>query len=355
MLKSLSLSFLLALSLGACSSSSDDHADASANADDAAAPSGSRIYASIAGDHEVLVIDEASHEVLSHIGVGKGPAILLATPDEKKLYTANWADDTVSAIVIESEEVTSIALPGRPYVIATSPDGKYVYAGLNSNQIAVISTASDEVERFMDTPELPASVIVSPDGKTLYVATLAGSIRAVSVANGDIVHDPIKVGSVPAWITMSPDGSKVFTLNFVSDNVSVVDTASWKVVKTIPTGAGSRGIIGAVTPDGSTIYVTNHGTGDVIAIDTTSYEITQTLPVDGRPVGVIFNADASRVYVADFGHESLDKPADMTYLLTGKLTITSDGQLNVFDTRTGKLVGKKIPVGPGPTSLVVLP
>ena len=34
--------------------------------------------------------------------VGKGPAILLSTTDHRKLYTANWADDSRSVIDLKS-------------------------------------------------------------------------------------------------------------------------------------------------------------------------------------------------------------------------------------------------------------
>ncbi|HEX7479219.1 MAG TPA: hypothetical protein VF331_15545 [Polyangiales bacterium] len=129
---------------------------------------------------------------------------------------------------------------------------------------------------------------------------------------GSVTHAAIAVGAVPAWVTISPDGSKVFTLNFLSDNVSVVDTASWQLLATVPTETGSQGIIGNVTPDNAKLYVTNLGRHELIAIDT-------------------------------------------TYLLTGKLTPHGNGQLSVFDTLSGKLVGKKIALGPGPTSVVVLP
>src|SRR4051812_7550360 len=59
---------------------------------DAGPGSGGRIYASVAGTNEVLVLDDSSHEQLSSIKVGEGPAIILATPDFSKLYTANWTD-----------------------------------------------------------------------------------------------------------------------------------------------------------------------------------------------------------------------------------------------------------------------
>lgn len=335
---------LCAVFAGACSSTEEPSVE------------GARIYATVAGTHEVLVLDDDTHQLLSTIEVGEGPAIILATPDNQKLYTANWADDTVSAIDVATEQVTSIGVGSRPYVIAMAPAGDYLYAGLNSNQIAVIATATDTVERMIPTGTLPASIIVSPDGETLYVATLfPGRLKAMSASTGEVVHPTIAVGSVPAWITISRDGTKVFTLNFLSDDVSVIDTATWTTITTVSGGADSQGIIGNVTPDDTTLYVTNHGASNLIAIDTTSYAITQTIGLDGRPVGVNFNADGSRVYVTDFGPQSLTVPADSNYLLTGHLTVTGDGQISVFDTATGEPVGTKVQTGRGATSVVVLP
>ncbi len=126
------------------------------------------------------------------------------------------------------------------------------------------------------------------------------------------------------------------------------------MTETVSTGAGSQGIIGNVTPDDTHLYVTNHGTGDMVAIDTTSYAITQTIELTGRPVGVNFNADGSRVYVTDFGAQSLEVPADSTYLLTGNLTVEGNGNVSVFDTETGERIGDPILVGRGATSVVVI-
>jgi YVTN family beta-propeller protein len=248
-------------------------------------------------------------------------------------------------------------MTGRPYVIALSPSGDTLYVGVNPTGIAVIDTATNTIDRTIPTDELAASLIVSPDGETLYIATVPlatpGMLRAISTETDEVVHEAIEVGSVPAWITISPDGSKVFTLNFLSDNISVVDTETFEVLETVSTGAGSQAIIGNVTPDGSTLYVTNHGSGEPMAIDTESYEITQTVPLDGRPVGVQFNGDGTRVYTTDFGTESLMAAPDLGYLLTGTLATMGPGQVRVFDTATGDEVGSVVETGSGATSVVV--
>jgi YVTN family beta-propeller protein len=114
-------------------------------------PIRSLLYVTIAGESEVVVIDEKSGQIQDQIAVGAGPAIIIATPDQKKAYTANWGDNTVSTIDTASHQVTHIALGSRPYVIAMAPDGKRVYAGLYANRIEVIDTATDTVERTFAT------------------------------------------------------------------------------------------------------------------------------------------------------------------------------------------------------------
>lgn len=314
----------------------------------------SQLYVTVAGDSKVLVIDAQQGEVVDQIPVGAGPAIIIATPDGKKTYTANWGDNTVSAVDTRTHAVTNIEMPSRPYIIAMAPDGKFVYAGLYGNQIDVIDTATDTVERTMPTDLLPASLFVSPDGEILYVATTAttpGRIWAISTATGEMIHSPIDIGMAPGWITMSPDGTKIFALNFYSDDISVVDTADWVVTDTIDTGVGSQGIIGNVTPDNRLLYVTNLGTGDVIAIDARSLEIVQTIPVEGRPTGVHFNHDASRIYVTDYGPESLNHPPSNTFLYTGVWDGTDPGYVSVIDADNGETL-LRLEVGPGPTSVV---
>ena len=351
---------LAGLYLGACAASKHAATDAgtrdNSKADDAMG-SGARIYATVSGTSEVVVIDQNTFEQVGSIPVAAGPAIILQTPDGKKLYTANWQGNSVSAIDTATEDVVDIPTGGRPYVITMPPTGDFVYVGVNPTGIAVIDTKTDSIARTIPTSDLAASLIASPDGKVLYIATFSltstGQLRAISTADGAIIHDPIAVGSAPAWITITPDGSHVYTLNFLSDDISVVDTDSFEVTATIATGTGSQAIIANVTPDGKTLWVTNHESAEAIAIDTKTNEIVKTIPINGRPVGVQFNADASQVYITDFGPASLQAAADINYLLTGQFSSTDPGQISVFNTKTGKQIGDSLVLGPGPTSVVV--
>ncbi len=66
--------------------------------------------------------------------------------------------------------------------------------------------------------------------------------------------------------------------------VWVIDTASNTVVATIPVGVGSSGV--AITPDGTRAYVTNQISNTVSVIDTTTNTVVVTVPVGVDPLGV---------------------------------------------------------------------
>ena len=227
--------------------------------------------------------------------------------------------------------MTTIPLGSRPWVEAMSPKGDVVYAGLNANTIAVISTASDTVVRMIDTKNLLAeSIIVSPDGNTLYVALAdqssiagllaPGKIAALSSTDGTVVHPDLTVGEAPAWITISPDGSKVFSLNFLSNSISVIDTAAWTVSTTVTNASINEPIIGGVAPNG-TLAVTDFGNPPNVALlDTTTHQVTHTLKTSGRPVGIDFSPDGTRGYATVFGADSLSIAPDPLALQSGNLS-----------------------------------
>ncbi len=357
------------LAMLGCSSSGSTGGANTAPEAGATSPPG-KIYVSIYGDDEITVIDQATHDIVSHIPVGKGPAILLATPDNKKLYTANWSDNTLSSVDVATSAVKSIALDDRPWAIAMSPVGNKLYVGVGSDHLVAIDTTSDAIATSFDTtPNFPESVIVSNDGSKVYVdpgstsdlsSLGSGTLEALSAADGSVVHAPITVGATPAWASISPDGTRVYTLNFLAGTISVVDTASWSVLTTVSTGSNSQPIIGASTASGL-LAVTDFGTGNLKTIDFATNKVLHTVPLDGRPVGVGgFNADGTLGYVCDFGHASLavqETLALSLQFLSGNLSaFVGDGPGNVtaFNPATGEKIGAPIAVGKGPTSVVVI-
>src|SRR3989454_6982135 len=78
--------------------------------------------------------------------------------------------------------------------------------------------------------------------------------------------------------------TRVFVTNEKSDDVTVIDATTRKVVTTIPVGKRPRGV--AVSPDGRRVYVTNSNSDSLSVIDTKSLAVLRTVPAGPRSPGV---------------------------------------------------------------------
>jgi YVTN family beta-propeller protein len=99
-------------------------------------------------------------------------------------------------------------------------------------------------------------------------------------------------------VATTPDGTRAYVTNQNSGNVSVIDTASNKVVATIPVGHLPDGV--AITSDRThpfehddsrhqpLAYVTNDHDNTVSVIDTASNTVVATIPAGSLPEGMAF-------------------------------------------------------------------
>jgi YVTN family beta-propeller protein len=157
---------------------------------------------------------------------------------------------------------TEPAHPGEalPSGMAFSEDGSKVYVALNgSNALAVINTTTDAIEKEIPVGNAPRQVIV--DGETAYVSnegghpaqpgestnytdgtavpadpvTGAADSGTVSVVNlgSEEAEGEITVGLQPT--ALYRDGDALFVANSNDDSLSVINTATNKVVQTVST------------------------------------------------------------------------------------------------------------------------
>src|SRR2546426_9421516 len=88
-----------------------------------------------------------------------------------------------------------------------------------------------------------------------------------------------------------------------SGTVSVIDTASDRVVATIKTGGKPRGI--AASPDGRQLYVSDQPNGSLVVVDLAAREISEQIPGGKTPEGVTISRDGPLIAVAVGGKHRL--------------------------------------------------
>src|SRR5262249_45252551 len=131
----------------------------------------------------------------------------------------------------------------------------------------------------------------------------------------------------PQGIAITPDGTKVYTVNGFDNTVSVIDANTNSVLTDIPVGKEPQEI--ALTSDGKWAYVTSFATNSVTVLDLTTNTTIATIAVGQTPAGIAVSPDDARVYVANYNFNNL----------------VGENTISVINTLTNEMVVPPLPVG----------
>src|SRR5215213_1971722 len=193
--------------------------------------------------------DPATNRVDWLMGTGQNAThMIVVTPDQKKMYTANIGSDSVTAFEFQSvppapSKLTHIAVGKQPEAIDVSPDGKEVWVGLNAEgAIDVIDTTAGKVSEKIKLGERPYRVRFSPDGTQVF-ATMPNT-KEIIVINSATKKEVkrIKLESVPLGIVFSKDGKTAFVSAVQNDFVLKIDLEKNETVGKVVTGEAPDGV-----------------------------------------------------------------------------------------------------------------
>jgi YVTN family beta-propeller protein len=228
---------------------------------------GRRILVGIRAPHGALdVIDTVSLILAKTIPVDSVHNVYV-TPDGRYAVSGSLEGQSATVTDLQTDQIAwklNFDHPVRPMAFEVNPDGstRRIFVQLsNFNGFAVVDFAKrSEVARIalpnepggfgiaegrMNTPA--HGIGVAPDGKSLWVnSTLANAVFEYSLPELELVghtslplvhplgHAP--TGSVPEWITFTPDSRYVYISNSGGRSASAIDTKSLKLVAVIPVG-----------------------------------------------------------------------------------------------------------------------
>jgi YVTN family beta-propeller protein len=168
------------------------------------------------------------------------------TPNERYLYIVNnqyygitpydsvYLYDLINEQMITNITDSSFDIPST----ATISYGRVYITNSNSTTISVIDMATNKVSRTIDGLLNPYRIVVSADGNTGFVCnygdgTAVGTISVIDLQTYTIKKN-ISVGIGPCNCALSPDCKKLCVTNYNSKFISIIDTSSLNVVKTVP-------------------------------------------------------------------------------------------------------------------------
>jgi YVTN family beta-propeller protein len=208
-----------------------------------------RLFVANEDSATTTVLDLKSGAIVARVPVGKEPEGVRVAPGGQFVLVTNESDNSISIVDAKTLKIVkSVTVGKRPRDIAFMPDGKtaYVSGEFDSSLYRIHVPEGDPVEKVMQfgKDERPMSVRLDPKHKRVYVSTgRGGKIAVVDVSGTEpkLVQE-VAVGMRPWGIALSADGSRLYTANGPSNDVSVVDTATLKVIAKIAVGKSPWGV-----------------------------------------------------------------------------------------------------------------
>src|ERR1700676_390281 len=143
------------------------------------------------------------------------------------------------------------------------------------------------------------SVVVSiAQAKTNYAYAVNNGDSTVSVINTstNTVVKSIPVGGRPWGVAVNQAGTFAYVANKSSGTVSVISTSTNAAVATITVQPNPLNV--AFTPNGKFAYVTN--SDSVSVINTGTKKVAATIPGLGQPIGIAVTPNGAFVYVGNY-------------------------------------------------------
>jgi YVTN family beta-propeller protein len=179
----------------------------------------------------------------------QGSHMLAVAPDAKVAWTTDLRSRTVTRIPFGREAI-SVTVGEEPEGISLSPDGKTLWVSARgSNQAFALDPTSMTVRSTVPTGRFPLRIAVRPQGDVAVTSNLAdGSLSVIDTATARVIRT-IPVSS-PAeaearqqvTILWSKDGSRIYVAETASDTVAEVDYASGTVLRRLKVGDGGDGM-----------------------------------------------------------------------------------------------------------------
>jgi plastocyanin len=245
------------------------------------------------------VFDRVTGQFIRQIEVGPDPSHVMTRTDTGQLHVALNGGGAVMELSPDASKIERripVQLPGEkvahPHAHWMTGDGKtMVTPNVNLYNSTIVDIPTGAI-RHEQTGELPIATGITPDGSKAYEADFSGAtVSCISLKENECLgddgtkqhnkkidlwanYDPIKGpsgdwGGLDIQIPVAPDNSAVLVANTLTNNITVIDPKTDKIVKWLPCDSGCHGInYGAKKGGGYYAYVSSKFANTMAVVDT---------------------------------------------------------------------------------------
>lgn len=236
----------------------------------------------------VTLIDLAAMEAYRHVAVIGGPHEVAISPDGQRAIVTNYrkrggaVQKTLSLISLpDGENLKTIDLGEfrAPHDVHWVNDSEVVCTVEDSQALLLVNVESGAIERVYRTGTDGSHMLaLSPDRQRLYSSNMSGtgSVSVFDFQTGAKIRD-IDTGQECEGVGVSPDGRWVWAGNRAADTVSIIDTDSLEVVKTLASPGFPYRV--EFTPNGRYTLVPHARSGTLMVGDVAGQRVIRYIPL----------------------------------------------------------------------------
>lgn len=228
----------------------------------------------------------------------------LPLPGKPAAVAVDGARGRVLAVATDPARLYVFDLSGAPLADWPLPQGAFGLAIAPESGMALITDIGGslrEVDPLSGQERRSWQLGAMPSGVVAREGLIMVANRdddSVTLIRGE-GRKEVAVGHHPFGITLL--GDRAFVTDVLSDQVSVIDLASAKVIATIPTGERPYSVAFAAGKG----FVTNQYAASLTVFDAETLAVLGEIETEEYPEGIAATADESRVFVANWFSDSL--------------------------------------------------
>jgi YVTN family beta-propeller protein len=243
-----------------------------------------------------------SFGVPGHPGITHGAPVEAAfTPDRRYVYVSNYSMYGVGMGPEGNDDCTPDS------ALATGDTDSYVYR---------IATRSLTVDQVIKVGLVPKFVAVTPNGKYLLVSNWCSyDLDIVDIATAKIVAD-LYLGPYPRGIAVSPDSRTAYVAIMGSDIVTKIDLATLTTDGSFYVGLNPRHVV--ISPGGKYLYVSLNSPGNVVKVALADDTIVGSVHTGDQCRSLAISADGTALFVVNYRSDTMTmlRASDLAVLQT---------------------------------------
>jgi len=240
------------------------------------------------------VVDLRSQRLIHTYPSGADPEAFALSHDGKVLYVSNEDVGQMSAVdLVKGRVRASVDVGAEPEGVAVSADDRIVYVTCETaNSLYVVDAHSMKVLATIPTEKRPRAIFLAGAARRGYATDEFGAALTVFSTDDYRVLETIALGDPKVVRPMgiaSTDGRRLYVTTGRFGALLEVDPEAGTVVRTVDK-VGQRPWGVALGSDGSKAYTANGPSGDVSVIDLKTGQVEARIPVGGSPWGIVASA-----------------------------------------------------------------